>query len=185
MEVILLERVGRLGNMGDTVRVRDGFARNFLLPQGKALRATKANQSKFEADRANLEARNAERRGHAESLKVSIDQRSFVVVRQAAETGQLYGSVSARDVADLLIAAGFDVSRSQVDLAAPIKAIGVHPVTVALHPEVSAVITINVARSEDEASRQARGEDLTQRDEGFVREVGSILDEEDTEEDEG
>jgi ribosomal protein L9 len=179
MEVILLERVGRLGNMGDTVKVRDGFARNFLLPQGKALRANKANRARFEADKAALVARNEERRAEAEKLSVSIDQRSFVVVRQAAETGQLYGSVSSRDIVDILVDAGFQISRAQVALETPIKTIGMHPVTIQLHPEVAAGITINVARSEDEASRQARGEDLTQRDEGFVREVGSILDEED------
>ncbi|SON55353.1 50S ribosomal protein L9 [Hartmannibacter diazotrophicus] len=183
MEVILLERVGRLGNMGDTVKVRDGFARNFLLPQGKALRANKANMVRFEAEKAALIARNDERRAEAEKLKVSIDQRSFVVVRQAGETGQLYGSVSARDVMELLSEAGFSITRNQVDLLNPIKTIGLHNVLIQLHPEVDAGITLNVARSEDEASRQARGEDLTQRDEGFVREVGSILDEED--EDEG
>ncbi|ODN70313.1 50S ribosomal protein L9 [Methylobrevis pamukkalensis] len=154
MEVILLERVGRLGNMGETVKVRDGFARNYLLPQGKALRANKANMARFESEKAALIARNEERRSESEQLKVSIDQRSFVVVRQAAETGQLYGSVSARDIVDILVEAGFAINRTQVALEAPIKAIGVHPVTIQLHPEVAAGITINVARSEDEASRQ-------------------------------
>lgn len=182
MEVILLERIPRLGQMGDTVRVKDGFARNYLLPQGKALRANKANMVRFEAEKAALIARNDERRAEAEKLKVSIDQRSFVVVRQAGETGQLYGSVSARDVMELLSEAGFSITRNQVDLLNPIKTIGLHNVLIQLHPEVDAGITLNVARSEDEASRQARGEDLTQRDEGFVREVGSILDEEDEEE---
>jgi large subunit ribosomal protein L9 len=180
MHVILLERVAKLGAMGETVRVRDGFARNYLLPQGKALRATKDNQAKFERDRASLEARNAERRKEADQIKVSVDQRSFIVVRQAAETGQLYGSVSSRDVADILVEAGYSIGRSQVSLNTPIKAIGIHEVEIILHPEVSATITINVARSEDEAARQARGEDLTAgaREETFVREVGSVLDEE-------
>ncbi|WP_181702770.1 50S ribosomal protein L9 [Chthonobacter albigriseus] len=180
MQVILLERVAKLGAMGETVRVRDGFARNFLLPQGKALRATKENQAKFEKERANLEVRNAERRKDADTVKVSLDQRSFVVVRQAAETGQLYGSVSSRDIADLLTEAGYTVGRSQVALNTPIKEIGLHSVEIVLHPEVSATITMNIARSEDEAKRQATGEDLTAsaREETFVREVGSVMDEE-------
>jgi large subunit ribosomal protein L9 len=186
MHVILLERVAKLGAMGETVRVRDGFARNYLLPQGKALRASKANQAKFEAERANLEARNAERRAEADQIKVSLDQRSFVFVRQAAETGQLYGSVSSRDIADVLIAAGYQVTRAQVPLQTPIKAIGIHPVEIVLHPEVSATITLNIARSEDEAKRQASGEDLTAgaREETFVREVGSVMDEEGSEREE-
>ena len=180
MHVILLERVAKLGAMGEVVRVRDGFARNFLLPQGKALRATKENQARFDREKAALEVRNAERRQDAEALKVTIDQRSFVVIRQAAETGQLYGSVSARDIADILAGAGFQLTRAQVPMQNPIKAIGLHTVEIELHPEVHAAITINVARSEDEASRQARGEDLTAgaREETFVREVGSVLDEE-------
>lgn len=180
MHVILLERVAKLGAMGETVRVRDGYARNFLLPQGKAMRATKDNLARFEKERANLEVRNAERKSEADQVKVGLDQRSFIVVRQAAETGQLYGSVSPRDIADILADAGYAVGRSQVSLDTPIKAIGMHPVEIVLHPEVSATITINVARSEDEAQRQARGEDLTAgaREETFVREVGSVLDEE-------
>jgi len=183
MNVILLERVAKLGAMGDVVRVRDGYARNFLLPQGKAMRATKENEARFEKERANLEIRNAERRKDADQVKVGLDQRSFVFIRQAAETGQLYGSVSTRDIADLLVEAGYAVGRSQVELNEPIKAIGLHAVEIALHAEVSATITINVARSDDEAARQARGEDLTAgaREETFVREVGSVLDDEGSE----
>ncbi|HUG62319.1 MAG TPA: 50S ribosomal protein L9 [Methylomirabilota bacterium] len=180
MHVILLERVAKLGNMGEIVRVRDGFARNFLLPQGKALRASKDNQAKFERERANLETRNAERRSDADQVKVNLDQRSFVFIRQAAETGQLYGSVATRDIVDVLGEAGFHIGRPQVSLNEPIKAIGLHQVDILLHPDVTATITLNVARSEDEASRQAHGEDLAAgaREETFVREVGSILDEE-------
>jgi large subunit ribosomal protein L9 len=184
MHVILLERIPKLGAMGETVRVRDGYARNFLLPQGKALRASKDNQARFERERAAHEARNAERRAAADQVKVGLDQRSFVFIRQAAETGQLYGSVSTRDIADVLVAAGFDVTRPQVNHNDPVKAIGLHKVEIQLHPEVVATITLNVARSDDEASRQARGEDLTAgaREETFVREVGSVLDEEGGEE---
>jgi large subunit ribosomal protein L9 len=178
MEVILLERIGRLGQMGDTVRVRDGYARNFLLPQGKALRANKDNLAKFEGQRAVLEARNLERKQDAERVKESLDGKSFISVRQAAETGQLYGSVSTRDIADQLVADGFTIERNQVALMTPIKAIGLHKVSIVLHPEVRAEVTFNVARSVDEANRQEAGEVLTQRDEGFVREVGSVLDEE-------
>jgi len=163
MQVILLERVARLGQMGDVVRVRDGFARNFLLPQGKALRATKDNAKRFEAERAQLEARNLERKGEAAGVAAKLDGQSFIVVRQAGETGQLYGSVTARDVADTLTAGGFTVSRSQVVLNQPIKTIGLHTVAIALHPEVESKVTVNVARSEDEAQRQARGEDLSVR----------------------
>jgi large subunit ribosomal protein L9 len=161
MEVILLERVQRLGQMGDIVRVRDGFARNFLLPQGKALRATEANRKRFESERTNLEARNLERRSEAEQVAAKVNGKSFIVVRQAAETGQLYGSVSTRDLAETMDAAGFKVERSQVALNQPIKTIGLHTVAIILHPEVEASVTVNVARSEDEAARQARGEDLT------------------------
>jgi large subunit ribosomal protein L9 len=161
MQVILLERIARLGQMGDVVRVRDGYARNFLLPQGKALRATKENSKRFEAERAQLEARNLERKGEAAAVAAKLDGQSFIVVRQAGETGQLYGSVTARDLADALTAGGFTVGRSQVVLHQPIKTIGLHTVAIALHPEVESKITVNVARSEDEATRQARGEDLT------------------------
>jgi large subunit ribosomal protein L9 len=163
MEVILLQRIGRLGQMGDVVRVKDGYARNFLLPKGKALRATKENRTRFDSMKTELETRNLAQRGEAEKVSTKLDGKSFVVVRQAAEGGQLYGSVSTRDIAALLKEAGFMVDRSQIELNAPIKIIGLHTVPVALHPEVASKITINVARSVDEAERQARGEDLTVR----------------------
>jgi large subunit ribosomal protein L9 len=163
MQVILLERIAKLGQMGDVVRVRDGFARNYLLPKGKALRATDASRERFERERVQLEARNLERKKDAEAVSEKLDGKSFVVIRQAGETGQLYGSVAARDVADVLTGDGFTIARTQVELNAPIKTIGVHTVAIALHPEVVASITLNVARSPDEAERQARGEDLTQR----------------------
>jgi len=164
MEVILLERVGRLGHMGDVVRVKDGFARNFLLPKGKALRATKENRAKYEGMKADLEARNTEMRGEAQKVGGGLDGKSFVVLRQASETGQLYGSVSGRDIAAILNDGGFkSVTRSQIALNAPIKSIGLHKVPVALHPEVEITITINVARSADEAERIARGEDVIAR----------------------
>ncbi len=161
MEVILLERVAKLGQMGEVVRVKDGFARNFLLPQGKALRATKDNRAKYDSMKAQLEARNLEQRGDAEKVASKLDGHSLVVLRQASETGQLFGSVSARDVATLLTEGGFSVNRGQIVLNAPIKMIGRHVVPVALHPEVEVKITVNVARSADEAARLARGEDIT------------------------
>ena len=160
MEVILLERIARLGQMGDTVKVRDGFARNFLLPQGKALRANEANKKKFEGQRAQLEARNLERKTEAEAVAEKLDGKSFIVVRSAGETGQLYGSVSSRDIVELLAEDGFTVGRNQVELNQPIKAIGLTNVAIALHPDVEVTITLNVARSTDEAERQARGEVL-------------------------
>src|SRR5215469_2079257 len=164
MEVILLERVGRLGHMGDVVRVKDGFARNFLLPKGKALRATKENKAKYEGMKAELEARNVAMRGDAQKVGGGLDGKSFVVLRQASEVGQLYGSVSGRDLAVILNEAGFkDVTRGQIALNAPIKNIGLHKVPVALHPEVEITITVNVARSADEAERIARGEDVIAR----------------------
>ena len=161
MEVILLERITRLGQMGDTVRVKDGFARNFLLPQGKALRANEANKKKFESQRVQLEARNLERKSEAEKIAEKLDGNSFIVVRSAGETGQLYGSVSTRDIADILSAEGFSVNRNQVELNHPIKTIGLSSIAIALHPEVEVTITLNIARSADEAERQARGETLT------------------------
>ncbi|WMT90927.1 50S ribosomal protein L9 [Pelagibacterium sp. H642] len=164
MKVILLERVGRLGTIGDEVTVKDGFARNFLLPQGKALRASDANRSKFEAERQVIEARNAERRSDAEKIASDLDGKTIVMVRQAGETGQLYGSVSARDIADALVADGEKVERNQVDLGAPIKTVGLHSVALNLHAEVAVSITVNVARSADEAERQANGEDLARKD---------------------
>ncbi len=163
MEVILLERVAKLGQMGDTVRVKDGFARNFLLPKGKALRATKANKERFEGMRKDLEAKNLENRGEAQQVADKLNGQSFVAIRQASEGGQLYGSVSARDIADLITAGGFQITRSQVELHAPIKAIGQHKVAIALHPEVEVNVTLNVARNAEEAERVARGEDVTIR----------------------
>ena len=161
MEVILLERVGKLGQMGDVVRVKDGFARNFLLPKGKALRATKENRSRFETMKVDLEARNLEQRGEAEKVGKKLDGQSFTVLRQAAEGGQLYGSVSPRDLATLVIEKGFKINRTQIALNTPIKTIGMHKVPVSLHPEVEVTITVTVARNADEAARLARGEDIT------------------------
>jgi len=163
MEVILLERIAKLGQMGDVVRVRDGYGRNFLLPQGKALRATDENRARFDSMKADLEARNLERRSEAEQVAEKLNGKSFVVLRQAAETGQLYGSVSSRDIVALLDENGFKVERAQIALNAPIKTIGMHPVPVALHPEVDSAITVTVARSADEAERLARGEDVLAR----------------------
>jgi len=161
MEVILIERVAKLGQIGDVVRVRDGFARNFLLPQGKALRATKQNKEKFEGMKAELETKNAAKKSDASESGKKLDGQRFVLVRQAGETGQLYGSVSARDIADVVAKHGHKVERQQIVLNIPIKIIGLHAVAIALHPEVEVKIIVNVARSEDEARRQARGEDLT------------------------
>lgn len=161
MQVILLERVNKLGQMGETVKVRDGYARNFLLPMGKALRANAANKARFESERATLEARNLERRSEAQKVADQLEGKSFIVVRSAGETGQLYGSVAARDIVDVLAAEGFNIGRNQVDLNTPIKSIGLHKVTLHLHAEVTLDIELNVARSADEAARQAKGEDLT------------------------
>jgi large subunit ribosomal protein L9 len=173
MEVILLERVAKLGQMGEVVRVKDGFARNFLLPQGKALRATKDNRAKFETMKSQLEARNLERKGDAEKVGTKLDGQSFIVIRQASETGQLYGSVSPRDIVAILTAGGFRVSRSQIALHTPIKTIGLHRVPMALHPEIEVSITINVARSTDEAERIARGENvIAPREERLVMVTG-------------
>lgn len=179
MEVILLERIGRLGQIGDVVRVKDGFARNYLLPRHKALRANKANKERFERERAQIEARNLELKTEAAAVAEKLDGQAFIVVRQAGEMGQLYGSVSSRDIAELIEAGGFTIARSQVALDAPIKTIGLHTVTIALHPEVTAKVTVNVARSADEAERQARGEEVLAREvDTFEREVGPITDEE-------
>ena len=161
MKVILLERVGRTGSIGDEVTVKDGFARNFLLPQGKALRATEANRKKFEAERAHIEKRNEDRRNAAAGIAEGLNGREVVIIRQAGETGQLYGSVASRDIVDALAVDGFTVQRSQVDLADPIKSVGIHTVALNLHAEVAVSITVNVARSEDEAARQSAGEDVT------------------------
>jgi len=161
MRVILLERVGRHGTIGDECVVKDGYARNYLLPQGKALRATDNNRRKFAVERAAIEKRNEERRNEAAGIASGLNGHSVVMVRQAGETGQLYGSVSSRDIADALAVDGFNVLKSQVDLALPIKTVGLHTVSLALHPEVEVTVTVNVARSEDEALRQAKGEDVT------------------------
>ena len=155
MEVILLERIERLGQMGDVVKVKNGFARNFLLPQNKALRATDANRARFEAEKTVLEARNLERAKEAEAVAEKLNGQTCVLLRQAAESGQLYGSVTARDVAEAVSKAGFKVQRGQIQLNNPIKELGVHTVNVSLHPEVSAEVVVNVARSEEEARRQS------------------------------
>ena len=160
MKVILLERVERLGAIGETVTVKDGFARNFLLPQQKALRASEANQKVFEAQRAQIEARNAQNKADAEASGQALDGTEYVLIRQASESGQLYGSVAGRDVAEVVRAEGGKVERSQVVLNTAIKTLGVHEVLVRLHPEVSATVKINIARSADEAERQAKGEDV-------------------------
>ena len=160
MEVILLERIAKLGQMGEVVRVKDGFARNYLLPQGKALRATTANKSKFETMKVDLEARSLEAKGEAGKIATKLDGQSFKVLRQASEVGQLYGSVTPRDLADLLKNGGFAVDRNQIALNVPIKTIGTHKVPVLLHPEIEVTIMVHVARSADEAERLARGEDV-------------------------
>ena len=160
MQVILLERVEKLGQMGDDVRVKDGFARNFLLPKKKALRATKANREYFQTRKVDLEAHNLERRKDAEAVAKKLDGKSFMLIRQAGDRGQLYGSVSPRDIADVVGQGGFTINRTQVTIQTAIKAIGLFTIPVVLHPEVKVNITINVARSEDEAERQARGEDV-------------------------
>lgn len=163
MEVILLERVAKLGQIGDVVRVKDGFARNFLLPQGKALRATKDNKVKFDSMKVQLETRNLELKGDAHKIGEKLDGKSFVVIRQASETGQLYGSVSARDLMTIMTEGGFTVSRSQIAIHAPIKTLGMHKVPIVLHPEVEVTVSINVARSAEEAERIARGENVLNR----------------------
>jgi large subunit ribosomal protein L9 len=165
MEVILLERVGRLGQMGDVVRVKDGYARNFLLPRGKALRANADNKSKFEGMKEELKAQSLERKGEAGKLAAKVDGKSFTVIRQASETGQLFGSVSTRDIATLISTEGATIGRTAVELNAPIKSIGQYKVPLGLHPDVEVSVTIIVARSEAEAERIARGEDVTIRKE--------------------
>ncbi|TAK49922.1 MAG: 50S ribosomal protein L9 [Xanthobacteraceae bacterium] len=163
MEVILLERVAKLGQMGDVVRVKDGFARNFLLARGKALRATKDNRTKFDSMKADLETRNIAAKGEASKVAEKIDGRNIVVLRQASETGQLYGSVSSRDLVGLMEKDGINVARSQILLDAPIKTIGRHKIVIAVHPEVEVGITVTVARNAEEAERIGRGEDITVR----------------------
>ena len=163
MEVILLERVGRLGHMGDVVRVKDGFARNFLLPRGKALRATTENRTRFESMKSELQAKSQALKTEAVGVADKLNGKSFTVLRQASEAGQLFGSVSPRDLVHLISEAGYTVNRNQIALNTPIKTIGQHNVPLALHPEIETAITVIVARSADEAERIARGEDVTQR----------------------
>jgi len=165
MEVILLERVAKLGQMGEVVRVKDGYARNFLLKRGKALRATESNRAKFDGMKAELEANNVEAKGEASKIAEKIEGRDIVIIRQASESGQLFGSVSVRDIVIALAADGITVSRPQVWLDAPIKAIGQQKVTIAVHPEIEATISVTVARNTDEADRIKRGEDISTRQE--------------------
>jgi large subunit ribosomal protein L9 len=174
MQVILLERVEKLGQMGDEVKVKDGFARNFLLPKKKALRATKANRDFFQAQKAHLEANNLKAKGEAEKVGQKLDGQKFVLIRQAGDRGQLYGSVTPRDIADAMEKAGFKVDRHQVTISVAIKSIGLVTLPVVLHPEVKVNITVNVARSEDEAERQARGENvLTEKTEAEEAKVAA------------
>ena len=173
MEVILLERVGRLGHIGDTVKVKDGYARNFLLPRGKALRATESNKKKFESQRTEIEARNLAQKGDAETRSTKLDGQSYVIIRQAGETGLLYGSVSARDISDEITSkVGFPVHRNHIMLLHPIKNLGLHKVAVHLHPELEAHVTVNVARSPEQAERQTKGEDLTVRETTTMDDLG-------------
>lgn len=160
MEVILLERVAKLGQMGQVVRVKDGYARNYLLPQGKALRANETNLKRFETEKAQLEARNLESKKEAEALAETLNGRTFVIIRSASDGGALYGSVTTRDVADVATDGGYSIDRKQVVLIQPIKDLGVHSVTIVLHPEVEAVIRVNVARSPEEAELQASGKSI-------------------------
>lgn len=178
MQIVLLERIAKLGQMGDVVSVKDGYARNYLLPQGKALRANKANLERFEQDRAQLEARNLERKADAEAVDGKLNGESFVVIRQSGDTGQLYGSVTTRDISELLSQNGFETARNQIILAEPIKILGLHDVNVVLHPEVTSTVTVNVARTEEEAERQAAGEDVTaeQADEEDTIAVEEVFD---------
>jgi len=160
MQVVLLERVAKLGQMGEVVQVKDGYARNFLLPQGKALRATEGNLKRFETERAQLEVRNLEMKGEAEKVASKLDGQAFVVIRSASDGGALYGSVTTRDIADAATAGGFSLDRRQVVLDHPIKELGLHPIQVVLHPEVEATISVNVARSREEAELQASGKTI-------------------------
>jgi large subunit ribosomal protein L9 len=162
VQIVLLERVEKLGRMGDVVNVRDGYARNFLLPKGKALRATKANLARFEAERAQIEARSAERKAEAEKVAASLDGKQFVVIRTASESGSLYGSVSPRDVAEAARAEGFEIDRTQVRLDKPVKELGLHAMSVQLHPEVIVTVTANVARTQEEAEIQAQGKSIAE-----------------------
>ena len=161
MKVILLERVGRLGSLGDEVTVKNGFGRNYLLPQGKAIRANEANRARFEKERAAIEKRNEERKNEAAGIAAGLNGVSIVMIRQASEAGTLYGSVSSRDIADGLGDKGFSVSRTAVDLPLPIKTVGIHEIALNLHADVAVSVNVNVARSESEAERQEAGEDMT------------------------
>jgi large subunit ribosomal protein L9 len=173
MEIILLERVAKLGQMGDTVRVRDGYARNFLLARGKALRATGSNKKHFETQRAQIEATNLAAKKEAEAVAEKLEGQSFTIIRQAGESGHLYGSVATRDIAEAATAGGFTLNRNQIVLVHPIKALGLHSVPVHLHAEVDVKITVNVARSEEEAERQARGEStIASREETSMDDLG-------------
>jgi len=160
MQIILLERVENLGNLGEEVSVRNGFARNYLLPQGKALVANAANRARFEAERDAIEKRNADARASAHQSGEALDGASFVIIRQSGTTGQLYGSVAARDIVDAAAETGHKLKREQIRLNSPIKTLGLHEVSIRLHAEVRVSVTINVARSEDEAERQAAGENI-------------------------
>src|SRR5829696_430464 len=175
MEVILLERIEKLGTIGDVVKVKNGYARNFLLPRGKALRANDANRKVFDANRENIEAQNAERRSHAETDAKKVDGLKIQLIRQASNTGQLYGSVSARDLAEAMEAAGHKIAKHQIVLDRPIKAIGVQDVRIALHPEVAVTIHVNVARSPEEAELQAQGIDVMA--EMFEKDVAGFTEE--------
>ena len=175
VELILLQRVEKLGQMGELVKVKPGYARNFLLPQKKAIRANKANLAKFETERAQLEAQNIKRRDEAERLAERIGAMSVVILRQAGESGSLYGSVSPRDISDACTAGGLTTNRSQVVLDAPIKTLGLTKVKVVLHPEVSITVTVNVARSVEEAERQARGESVARDDDDLPDEMAELL----------
>ena len=177
MEVILLERIEKLGTIGDVVKVKNGYARNFLLPRGKALRANDSNRKVFEANREKIEAQNAERRSHAETDAAKVDGAKIQLIRQASNVGHLYGSVSARDLAEALEAQGHKIAKNQIVLDRPIKAIGVQEVKIALHPEVSVTISVNVARSPEEAELQAQGKDVMA--EMFEKDVAGFIEERD------
>jgi large subunit ribosomal protein L9 len=172
VEVILLERVAKLGQMGETVRVRDGYARNFLLARGKAMRATENNKKHFETQRAQIEAHNLTARKEAETVAETLEGQIFVIIRQAGESGHLYGSVATRDIAEAATTGGFTLNRTQIALQHPIKALGLHTVTVQLHPEIETKIVVNVARSAEEAERQARGEAAAAREETTLDDLG-------------
>jgi large subunit ribosomal protein L9 len=175
MEVILLERVPRLGQMGEVVRVKDGFARNFLLPRGKALRATTENRTRFESMKSELQARSLALKSEAGQVAEKLDGKSFTVLRQASEAGQLFGSVSPRDLVGIITTAGYNVSRNQVALNAPIKTIGRHSIPLSLHPEIETSITVIVARNVEEAARIERGEDVTRLREEPTAEEAAVI----------